>query len=105
MEVDKEKAKHYYELAAIKGCVSSRYNLGCREALDGNVELAIKHWLMAARAGDKTSLDNVKEGFLKGIVTKDEYASTLRAYHERQKEMKSDARDKAAASSMFGSGR
>ena len=29
-------------------------------------------------------------------VTKDEYANTLRAYHERQKEMKSDARDKAS---------
>ena len=31
------------------------------------------------------------------MVTKDEYAKTLRAYHERQQEMKSDERDKAAA--------
>ena len=38
----------------------------------------------------------VKKGFMKGDVTKDEYANTLRAYHERQKEMKSKERDMAA---------
>ena len=32
-----------------------------------------------------------------GVVTKDEYESTLRAYYERQTEMKSEERDKAAA--------
>jgi len=96
VELDKKKAIYYWELAAIKGFVEARYNLGCREALDGNVEQAIKHWLIAARAGDETSLYNVKAGFTKGIVTKDEYASTLRAYHERQKEMKSEERDMAS---------
>ena len=30
-----------------------------------------------------------------GIVTKDEYANTLRAYQERCNEMKSDERDRA----------
>lgn len=32
-----------------------------------------------------------------GFVTKDGYEITLRDYHERQKEMRSDAREKAAA--------
>jgi hypothetical protein len=32
-----------------------------------------------------------------GIVIKDEYANTLRAYQTIQKEMKSDTREKAAA--------
>ena len=31
-----------------------------------------------------------------GIVSKDDYASTLREYHERQTEMKSDARETVA---------
>ena len=31
------------------------------------------------------------------LVTKNEYESTLRAFHESQMEMKSDARDTAAA--------
>ena len=49
-------------------------------------------------------MDLVKSGFMKGIVTKDEYASTLRAHHDRQKEVKSDERDKAAASGWWSSG-
>ena len=36
-----------------------------------------------------------------GFVTKDEYANTLRAYQRRHDEMKSDQRDKVAASSGF----
>ena len=30
VEVDKKKAKYYYELAAMNGDVQARYNLGCR---------------------------------------------------------------------------
>ena len=95
VEVDKKKAKHYFELAAMKGNVNARHNLGYIEVRDGNDHRAMKHWILAARAGNKTQLDNVKKGFTKGLVTKDEYASTLRAYHERQKETKSDERDAA----------
>jgi hypothetical protein len=56
----------------------------------------MKHFMLAAEAGNKDSLDEVKRGFTKGYVTKDEYESTLRAYHECQAEMKSEARDNAA---------
>ena len=34
---------------------------------------------------------------MKDVITKDEYANTLRAYQQRHDEMKSDDRDKAAA--------
>ena len=51
--------------------------------------------LDVALAGDKDSLDTVKIGFTRGMVTKDEYANTLRAYQSRHDEMKSDNRDKA----------
>ena len=63
----------------------------------GNHHRAYKHFILSARAGDKDSLDTVKKGFVRGIVTKDEYASTIRAYHQRVNEMKSDDRDKAEA--------
>ena len=104
VEVDYKKAMHYYELAAMDGFVSARYNLGASEMEAGNYDRAFKHYMIAARAGDKEALERVKEGFIGGLVTKDEYASTLRAYHERQKEMKSEMRDKAMASGMFSSG-
>ena len=48
------------------------------------------------RRRGKQSLDLVKKGVVNKLATKDEYESTLRAYHECQTEMKSDARDLAA---------
>ena len=101
VEVDEKKAKYYWELASIGGNVYARHNVACIERDNGNHHRAYKHYTIAARAGMKGSLEMVKEGYMAGFVTKDEYANTLRAYHERQKEMKSDARDKAAASGMF----
>jgi len=94
--VDKKKSQHYFELAAMGGNVSARYNLGLLEYRAGNQHRAFKHFTMAARAGHETSLEVVKAGFRNGLVTKDEYANTLRAHHESQKEMKSDERDKAS---------
>ena len=101
VERDDKKVKHYTELAAMGGYIHARHNLGCEEWNTGNYFRAVKHFIMAARAGEKVSLDMVKKGFMKGFVSKDEYANTLRAYHERQKEMKSDQRDQAAASGIF----
>ena len=98
VEVDKKKAKHYYELAAIGGDIHSRHNLGCIEYDAGNYDRAMKHFIILARAGSKRSLDGVKLGFKDGLVTKDGYEIALRSYHERQKEIRSDAREKAAAS-------
>ena len=97
VEVDKKKAKHYYELAAMNGDMNARHNLGCMEGQAGNEHRAHKHFIIAAKAGYKKSLDYVKEGFVNGIVTKEEYANALRAYQSRQDLMKSDMRDKAMA--------
>ena len=94
VEVDKKKAKHYSELAAMNGSLYARHNLGCFELEDGNHHRAYKHFILAAKAGKKDSLEVVKEGFVDGMVTKDEYASTLRAHQKRVDEMKSDDRDK-----------
>ena len=56
----------------------------------------MKHFQIAARAGYQPSLDLVKEGYMRGHITKEEYANTLREYQTSQDEMKSKARDKAA---------
>ena len=96
VEVDKEKAKHFWELAAMNGNILGRHNLGCIEGMAGNEHRAMRHMIIAAKAGYAGSLDKVKHGFKVGLVTKDEYANTLRAYQKRQLEMKSDERDEAA---------
>ena len=102
VEADEGKVKHYYELAAMMGNLEARHNLSVLEVnVNRNIRRAFKHTMVTASAGDTQSLDKVKkaylgEGFTQSFVTKDEYETTLRSYHERQLEMKSDARDKAA---------
>ena len=93
VEVDKKKAKHYWELAAMNGNVGARHNLGVIEGRAGNLHRATKHFILAARAGSKQSLEGVKIGYNDGAVTKDEYANTLRAYQKSRDEMKSEMRN------------
>ena len=57
----------------------------------------MKHFMISARAGDVDSFDMIKSFIRSGVITKDGYANTLRSYQQRQDEMKSDTRDKAAA--------
>ena len=95
--IDKKKAKHYFELAAMAGDLSARHNLAGVEAEAGNYQRSMKHSILAAKAGYEESMDQVKQCYIRGFVTKDEYANTLRAYQKSLDEMKSDERDKAAS--------
>ena len=95
--MDLKKSKHYYELAAMSGYIDARHNLGNMEWNEaGNHQRAMKHYLISARAGYDLSLDMVRDGFKCGLITKDEYSHTLRAYQQRQNEINSDERVKAA---------
>ena len=51
--------------------------------------------MIAARAGYDDPLKWVGDGYKWGIVTKDEYESTLRAHKDSQDEMKSEQRSTA----------
>ena len=97
VELDKKKAKHFYEHAAMKGHVSARYNLGIFDMQAGNAERATKHFIIAARTGHKESLNSVQRGFTSGFVTKKDYENTLRAYQKRIDETRSAARDEASS--------
>ena len=68
------KAKHFYELAAMSGDVVARHNLGIIEGNDGNHNRGKKHFILSARAGhkDRRALNQVKNGFMRGVITKDE---------------------------------
>ena len=84
VEIDKKKAMHFFELAAMNGNIKARYSLGFFEGQAGNYQRAYKHFILAAKFGHEGSLEMVTIGFRKGRVTKDDYESTLRAYHESQ---------------------
>jgi len=94
---DMKKAMHYYELAAMKGDDGARYMLGYAEQNRGNVERAIKHYLIAVVYGHHDSLTVIQELYSNGHATKDDYTKALRAYQEYLNEVKSPQRDEAAA--------
>ena len=97
IDIDKEKAKHYYELAAMRGNANARHNLGNKEANTGNYNRAVNHYMIAARSGNGDSLNNIKEMYLQGDVTKEDYTKALQLYQVYLGEIKSPQRDKAAA--------
>ena len=92
-----KKAEYYYELAAMGGCVEARHNLGNAEGRAGNFSRAFKHFMIAAGFGFTPSLENIKQMFMNGDATKDDYAKALRVYQENLIEIKSAQRDEAAA--------
>jgi len=97
VEVDKKKAQHYTELAAIGGDTLARHNLGIEEEIAGNDNRAIKHYMIAVRDGQPKSLNEIQELHSKGYATKEDYTKALRSYQTYLDEIKSDHRDRAAA--------
>ena len=97
VERDETKANHYWELAAMGGVVESRYNLGALEFNAGNIDRALKHFMIAAGCGYTRSLEDIKQMFMDGDATKDDYAKALLVYQENLIEIKSPQRDQAAA--------
>jgi len=97
VEVDKKKAVHYYELAAMEGDAAARYNLGIREDNVGNLDRALKHYMIAVRNGHAKSLQEIQDLYSNGHATKDDYTTALRTYQAYLEDIRSDQRDKAAA--------
>ena len=98
LEVDEKKANHFYELSAMGGNATARYNLGNDELLlVGNMDKAIKHWMIAARDGYSESLKPIKDLYTNGYATKEAYTQALQSYQTYLGEIKSKQRDEAAA--------
>ena len=97
VERDEKKAVHYYELSAMGGDVEARHNLGASEGRAGNMDRALKHYMIAAGGGSNKSLETIKKMFMHRDATKDDYTKALRAYQAYLVEIKSAQRDEAAA--------
>ena len=95
VEKDKKKAKHYYELAAMGGSVTARHNLGAIEGNAGNMNRAMKHFMISAAAGHDESLKEIQRCYLDGHASKDDFEKALRAHFDAKNEMKSDQRKAA----------
>ena len=97
VERDEKMASHYYELAAMEGNVTARHNLGVSEGNAGNYDKALKHYMLAVKGGHTPSVKRIQQLYKNGHVAKYHYANALRAHQAYINEIKSDQRDKAAA--------
>jgi len=71
VEVDKKKAIHYFELAAMRGDETARHNLGLYEEEEQcDMKRALKHWILAVRSGHNNSLSHVRELYSKWSCNK-----------------------------------
>ena len=72
VEIDKEKAIHYFELAAMGGDVIARNNLGATNQNEGNMDRALKHWMIAVRSGHNNSVSRIKDLYSNGHAAKED---------------------------------
>ena len=95
VEKDLKKKVYHLEKAAIGGHPAARYNLGNHEYRNGQNNRAMKHWIIAANLGDDGALDMVKQGFMIGLVSKEDYEGALRGHQAAVDATKSTQRDAA----------
>ena len=98
VEKDTKKELYHLEEAAIGGHADGRHNLGCVENDRGRLDRAVKHWVIAANMGNDDSLEALKKLYRKGLVSKDDLASALRAHHAAVEATKSPQREEARMS-------
>ena len=97
LEVDKKRALYSYKLAAIGGDEVARNNLGNDELRVGNMDRALKHYMLAVRDGNNHTLNVIKQMYTKGDATKEQYTRALQTYQEYLSEIRGPQRDEAAA--------
>ena len=53
----------------------------------------MRHFLITAKMGHKSSVENIKRIFMGGLATKEQYAEALKGYQDAVDGMKSHDRD------------
>eukprot|EP00985_Skeletonema_marinoi_P007127 scaffold3120_cov219-Skeletonema_marinoi.AAC.10 len=92
-----EKEVYHLEEAAIAGHPEARFNLGSIEWNNGSTKRAVKHYIIAANLGYDKSVERLKQCYSRGSLSKEDFASALRAHQTAVDAMKSPGRDAAAA--------
>jgi len=95
VEADGKKGNYHLEESAIGGHPTARCNLGKGEGQWGNHERAMKHFIIAANQGSDVAVEQLREGYANGHVSKDDFAAALRAYQRAVDATKSPQREAA----------
>ena len=97
VEKDTSKAIQHLKAAAVKGDAYARNSLGFLEDNAGNYDLALQHYMIAAKLGYQSALNNIKKMFMDGLATKVDYAEALRGHQSAVEDMRSPDREEALA--------
>jgi TPR repeat protein len=92
---DLKKTRFHFEAAAMAGNEYARCIFGTMESQSGYMERAVKHWAIAASAGEHGAMHHLSISFGKGFVSRESIDSTLISYNNSCAEMRSDGRDAA----------
>jgi TPR repeat protein len=92
---DLKKTRFHFEAAAMAGNEFARCIVGVMQSQSGNMERAVKHWAIAASAGQYKAMHHLRILFGKGFVSRESIDSTLISYNNSCAEMRSDGRDAA----------
>jgi tetratricopeptide (TPR) repeat protein len=95
VERDPKTEVYHLEEAAIGGHDFARYNLANHEGRNGNVQKAVKHYIIAAKLGNDDALEAVKINFRRGFVNKEDYEAALRGHQAAIDATKSEQREEA----------
>ena len=101
VEKDEKKEVYHLEQAAIAGHTIARHNLGVHEAESGRYERARRHFIINANLGEDVSMKELKSMYQGGLVSKEDFASTLRAHKAAVDAMKSPQREAAEADAKY----
>ena len=101
VSVNKERATLFDRIGALRGDIVARHNIGNLEFKSDNLEVAIRHWKIAAEAGMQASIDMLKKIYNvnvkipgKQVISKECMNSLYRVCHDAQEEVKSEEREK-----------
>ncbi len=97
VEKDEKKELYHLEEAAIGGHADARYNLGFLEDCRRRYDRAAKHLVIAANMGQDEALEALKRMYRDGLVSKEDFASALRAHQAAVDATKSPQREEGEA--------
>ena len=99
--IDKARAALFQRVGALRGDVTARFNIGNFEYKSGNHEIVIRHWKIAAEAGNQKSLNNIRKFYYadgkfpgKELISKECMDGLYRVCHDAQMEVAGEEREK-----------
>ncbi len=96
VEKNEKKQIHHLTQATIAGHPLARHNLGCVEGDNGQRNRGLKHVIIAAKQGNDSSLEMLKDLHKAGHVSKEDFAAALRGHKAATEATKSTQREEAA---------